>query len=133
MGSNRFNNNHSPLYTPRKKVERSFKNSTDECYYNLICGVLEQAVLDWQALDYGRYGVSRLNSEYIYRAEVQSFLQSEWFDELLSFALPQYTPQEIREVLDVPESERRKMRERKIHAKQNPSDSHGVKNAPRGV
>lgn len=117
MGSNRFNNNHSPLYTPRKKVERSFKNSTDECYYNLVCGVLEQAVLDWQALGYGREGYRRLNSEYIYRAEVQSFLQSEWFDELLSFALPQYTPQEIREVLDVPESERRKMRERQIHAK----------------
>lgn len=118
-GSNRFHNNHAPLYTPRKKVERSFKNSTDECYHNLICGILEQAVLDWLALDHGRYEFHRLNSEYIYKAEVQSFLQSEWFDELLSFALPQYTPQEIREVLDVPESERRKMSGRKISAKQN--------------
>ena len=117
MASNKFNNSHAPLYTPQKRVERSFKDPLDECYYNLICGILEQAVLDWQTLDYGRYGVGRLNTEYIYRAEVQSFLQSEWFDELLSFALPQYTPQEIREVLDVPESERRKMRERQIHAK----------------
>jgi len=118
-GSNRYHNNRAPLYTPRKKVERSFKNSTDECYYNLICGILEQAVLDWLVLDHGRYEFHRLNSEYVYKAEVQSFLQSEWFDELLSFALPQYTPQEIREVLDVPESERRKMSGRKIPAKQN--------------
>lgn len=108
MASNRYNSNNTPLFTPKQKSERSFASAKDEACYNLACAVIEQAVIDWILLDYGKFGVSRGNAQYIFRAEVESFFKSEWFDELLSYALPQYTPQEIREQLHIAEPERRK-------------------------
>ena len=108
MPKNKYNDNHAPLYTPRKSVERSFSCATDEGYFDLICAILEQAIIDWDLLERGNLGVTRANNQYVFRAEVESFLKSEWFDELLAYALPQYSPQEIRAFIKVDEPERRK-------------------------
>ena len=108
MASNRFNNNHTPLFTPKPHSERSFASVKDEAYYNLACAIIEQSVIDWILLDYGNFGVTRANNQYVFRADVESFFKGEWFEELLSYALPQYTPQEIREQLHIAEPERRK-------------------------
>lgn len=91
----------------KQKNTRSFASARNEAYYNLVCGILEQAFLDWRALEMGDLTALHIDAGYIYRAEVEDFLMSEWFDELLSYALPQYTPQEIREALKVREPERR--------------------------
>ena len=108
MASNRYNQNHQPLFTPKPANERSFASVKDEAYYNLACAIIEQSVIDWVLLDYGNFGVTRANSQYLFRADVESFFKSKWFEELLSCALPQYTPQEIREQLHIAEPERRK-------------------------
>ena len=108
MASNRYRDNHTPLFTPKPSSERSFASVKDEAYYNLACAIIEQSVIDWILLDYGRFGVSRANNQYVFRADVESFFKGEWFEELLSYALPQYTPQEIRAHLHIEEPERRK-------------------------
>ena len=108
MASNRYNQNHQPLFTPKPANERSFASVKDEAYYNLSCAIIEQSVIDWVLLDYGNFGVTRANSQYLFRADVESFFKSKWFEELLSCALPQYTPQEIRAQLHIEEPERRK-------------------------
>ena len=63
---------------------------SDERMHDLACAIIAQAVLDWIALDYGRLGYSSTNSGHtvIYRAEVESFFKSKWFEDLLSIALP---------------------------------------------
>lgn len=110
MASNQNNNSHAPLYTPKNKHSRSFASTKDEGYYNLACAILEQAAIDWTLLDYGNFGVTRANTQYLFRADVESFFKSEWFEELLSYALPQYTPQEIRAHFHIQEPERRSVR-----------------------
>lgn len=108
MPKNKYRDSRVPLYTPRKTVERSFSCAKDEGYFNLACAILEQAVIDWDLLEHGNLGVTRANNQYVFRAEVESFLKSDWFDELLAYALPQYSPQEIRSFIHVEEPERRK-------------------------
>lgn len=110
MASNRYNNAHTPLFTPKPANERSFASVKDEANYTLACAIIEQAVIDWILLDYGKFGVTRANNQYVFRADVESFFKGEWFEELLSYALPQYAPQEIREHLHIAEPERRKRR-----------------------
>ncbi len=108
MASNRYAQDHQPLFTPRPRSERSFASAKDAAYYNLACAVIGQSVIDWILLDYGNFGVARANTQYVFRADVESFFKGKWFEELLSYALPQYTPQEIREQLHIAEPERRK-------------------------
>ena len=89
----------------RQPRERSFPNLQSEYDTSLCCVIIEQAVLDWIRLDYGRLG--RMSGEggshYIYRAEVEAFFHSQWFETLLLFALPDYTPEDIRAALNIPE------------------------------
>ena len=108
MASNRYRDNKTPLFTPRPAKERSFASAKDAAYYNLACAVIERSVIDWMLLEYGNLGVTRANNQYIFRADVESFFKGVWFEELLSYALPQYTPQEIRAKLHIAEPERRK-------------------------
>ena len=97
--------------TPSRENEhpRTFDSIQDECVHDLVCAIIEQAVYDWIQLDYGRLGfcVGRNGNQIIYRAEVRSFFQGLWFEHLLSFALPDYTPEEIRKELKIPELPRR--------------------------
>ena len=108
MASSHYWNNHAPAFSPNQREERSFASSKDEAYYNLACAVIEQSVIDWMLLDYGKLGVTRANNQYLFRADVESFFKGAWFEELLAYALPQYTPQEIRAHLHIAEPERRK-------------------------
>ena len=108
MPRNKYNDNHAPLFTPQPSRERSFASLKDEAFYNLACAIIEQSVLDWISLDYGNFGVVMVNSRYVFRADVESFFKGLWFEELLSYALPDFTPQEIREQLHIAEPERRR-------------------------
>lgn len=108
MARNKYNDNHTPLFTPKPNSERSFASSKDEAYYNLACAIIEQSVIDWMLLDYGKLGVTRANNQYLFRADVESFFKSDWFEELLAYALPQFTPQELRGYLHIEEPKRRR-------------------------
>lgn len=93
----------------RKADEREFPSLEAEKYHDLACGILEQAVYDWIALDYGRLGYSlpREGHALLYRAEVESFFKGKWFEFLLAYALPQYDPSAIRRALHIEEPKRR--------------------------
>ena len=95
--------------TPEPTEERSFACLEDERTHALVCAIIEQAVYDWIGLDYGKLGCCLARpgrNAMIYRAEVESFFKGKWFEYLLSYALPNYTPETIRKQLRIAEPER---------------------------
>ena len=90
--------------------ERSFPSL--EAYHDhaIACAIIEQAVYDWMALDYGELGFApaRNGNTLLYRAEVESFFKGAWFEYLLGFALPNVEPRTVRRQLHISEPERRK-------------------------
>lgn len=100
------------LYREQEPNERVFNSPLDAGAVELACAIIEQAVIDWKTLDYGKLKrtIGNTDSTYIYAGEVESFFKSRWFEHLLTFALPEHTPQEIRKLLRIPEPRRRKKR-----------------------
>lgn len=90
--------------------EHSFPSIEAEKAHDLACAIIEQAVYDWMALDYGKLGFApaRNGNCLIYRAEVEAFFKGRWFEYLLMFCLPNVTPTEVRHELKIREPERRK-------------------------
>ncbi len=76
----------------------------------MACAIIEQAVIDWKDLEYGKLTrvLGRPDYSFVYSEEVKEFFQSKWFEYLLSFALPRHTPKQVRKALGVPEPRRRR-------------------------
>lgn len=93
---------------PRR--ERCLPSSTGEGAVDLAIAIIEQAAIDWMSLKYGRLGyvIARNGHSLVYRAEVESFFKSEWFEYLLSYALPDVSPSAARKALKIEEPQRRK-------------------------
>ena len=89
------------------KGERTFPTLKDEKFHDLACAVIEQAVYDWIALDYGYWDRTTFYNGMIFSIEIRNFFQSKWFEFLLSIALPELDPTTFRQVLKVPEKEAR--------------------------
>lgn len=91
-------------------VDRTFMSYKEKAFLEMSACIIEQAVEDWKALDYGKLNrtIGKPGNDYIYLDEVLPFFQSRWFEHLLSFALPTHTPQEVRKALRIPEPRRRK-------------------------
>ena len=108
--SSRYRKEYNRLVNPLQSGERSFPSLEAEKTHDLACAIIEQAVYDWIALDYGRlgYALARNGSSLIYRAEVESFFKGEWFEYLLSFSLPRTEPMTVRKTLKIAEPERRR-------------------------
>ena len=96
--------------------ERSYYSLRDWQAHNLACAIIEQAVYDWIDLDYGRlgYAVAKGVNNILYRAELLSFFKSSYFEYLLAFALPEVTPQAVREKLKIEEPPERTKRNARI-------------------
>lgn len=76
-------------------------DNTDEMM-SLGYAIVESAVEDWKALDYGRKPEVMVDKgEFVDRMETVAFFFSKWFVTLCSH-LP-YTPEEIRAALNIPE------------------------------
>ena len=73
------------------------RDTFDLAYY-----IIERAVEDWKALDYGRRSEVYIDKEIAERREVLEFFFSRWFAVLCDAALD-YTPQQIRRALRIPE------------------------------
>ena len=88
---------------------RSFPSIDAEKTHDLACAIIEQAVYDWMALEYGKLGFcpARNGNCLIYRAEVEAFFKGEWFEYLMGFCLPNLDPAEVRRELKIAEPERR--------------------------
>ena len=68
---------------------------------NLAYGILEGAVDDWKALDYGRKAEAMVErGEFVKRENMVEFFFSRWFTQLCEPL--HYSPEEIREALNIP-------------------------------
>ena len=68
---------------------------------NLAYGILESAVEDWKALDYGRKAEAMVErGEFVKREDMVEFFFSHWFTQLCEPL--HYSPEEIREALYIP-------------------------------
>ena len=83
--------------------ERSFPNIEAYHTHALACAIIEQAVYDWVALDYGWWDRVPVRNYMVFSQEVREFFQSAWFEYLLSFALPDVEPETVRKRLKIPE------------------------------
>lgn len=83
--------------------ERSFPNLEAYHTHALACAIIEQAVYDWIALDYGWWDRVPVRSDMVFSVELRQFFQSPWFEYLLSFALPDIEPETVRKRLKIPE------------------------------
>ena len=68
----------------------------------LAFGIVEQAVRDWKALDYGRKPEALMDGVLVSRKEVVRFFFSEWFLHLIE-PFP-YTAKQVRAALRIPEN-----------------------------
>ena len=89
-------------------IERAFQSVEDARYHDLMCAIVEQAVWDWRSLDLGDkpFAVINPGHDIVYRAPLENFFKSEWFERLLEQALPEMEPQIVRKHLHIPEPKR---------------------------
>lgn len=89
-------------------IERAFQSVEDARYHGLMCAIVEQAVWDWRSLDLGDkpFAVINPGHDIVYRAPLENFFKSEWFERLLEQALPEMEPQIVRKHLHIPEPKR---------------------------
>lgn len=89
-------------------IERAFQSVEDARYHDLMCAIVEQAVWDWRSLDLGDkpFAVINPGHDIVYRAPLENFFKSEWFERLLEQALPEIEPQIVRKHLRIPEPKR---------------------------
>lgn len=71
--------------------------------FDLTYVILERAVEDWKALEYGRRAEVIIDKELVEREEVVEFFFSKWFEVLCQAALP-YTPAQVRRYIKMPEN-----------------------------
>lgn len=90
--------------------DKTFNSFQDAGAVDMACAIIEQAVIDWKDLEYGKLKrvLGRPDYNFVYSEEVKVFFQSAWFEHLLSFALPHHTPQQVRKALRIPEPRRRR-------------------------
>jgi hypothetical protein len=74
-----------------------------------VCAIIEQAVWDWRSLDLGErpFSITNPGHEIVYRAPLEAFFKSDWFERLLEQALPDIEPETVRAQLRIPEPKRR--------------------------
>ena len=89
--------------------ERVFQTPEDAHYHDLVCAIIEQAVWDWRSLDLGErpFTITNPGHEIVYRAPLEAFFKSDWFERLLEQALPGIEPETVRAQLRIPEPKRR--------------------------
>lgn len=75
------------------------RRSVDRDALDLAFGIIERAVLDWKALEYGRRDVCMVDGELVTRGETAEFFFSDWFYNLCN--VTQFTPEQIRGFLHI--------------------------------
>ena len=103
VDSGHLGSGNSPVADSRNRKARIL--SEDRDLIDLAYGVLERAVLDWKALEYGRKESTMLEkTEWVERDELVEFFFSKWFSKLCEPL--HYSPEEIRAALKIPEEAR---------------------------
>ena len=76
-------------------IKRADPDDETQIYVNIASAIIQQAVEDWRYLQESGEDKTRYLSQLIDRGELLNFFYSDWFEFLLSYALPQFTPEDI--------------------------------------
>lgn len=82
-------------------IKRADPDDETQIYVNIASAIIQQAVEDWRYLQESGEDKTRYLSQPIDRGELLNFFYSDWFEFLLSYALPGYTPEDIRAALQI--------------------------------
>lgn len=93
--------NKTTLTTHFNSRSRPAPDPVTQTYINLICGLLEQAIDDLRWIEKWDVDSGIYLGTWIKRGEILNFFYSDWFEELCSYALPDFTADEIRYALKV--------------------------------
>ena len=103
LGSGNLGSGNRPVVDYRDRQARVLSAERD--IIELAYVILERAVLDWKLLEYGRKEAAMVDKgEWVQREDLVDFFFSKWFSRLCEPL--QYTPEEIRAVLNIPEDAR---------------------------
>ena len=72
-----------------------------QTYIDIVCAIIEQAIDDIRWLEKWNADSGIYLGGWIKRGELLNFFYGSWFEELCSYALPDYTADEIRYALKV--------------------------------
>ena len=81
--------------------KRADPDNETQIYIDIASAIIQQAVEDWKYLQAAGEEKTRYLSQPIDRGELLNFFYSEWFEFLLSYALPGYTAEDIRAALKI--------------------------------
>lgn len=100
--SGRVGNSNRPVADSQNRGTRVLNPPpNDREILNLSYAILESAVEDWKALDYGRKTEAMVEKgEWVKRDETVAFFFSQWFSQLCEPL--HYSPEEIRAALNIP-------------------------------
>lgn len=80
---------------------RQAPDPVTQTYIDLACAIIEQAIDDMRWIEKYDVDAGIYLGTWIKRGEVLNFFYGSWFEELCSYALPDYTADEIRYALKV--------------------------------
>ena len=72
-----------------------------QTYIDIACSIIEQAIDDFRWLEKWDADSGMYLGGWVKRGELLNFFYSPWFEELCSYALPDYTAEEILTALQV--------------------------------
>ena len=81
--------------------KRPDPDNETQVFIDIASAIIQQAVEDWQYLEYGKIDKAKYLSQPVRYDELLNFFNSDWFEFLLSYALPGYTADDIRTALKI--------------------------------
>ena len=85
-------------YTPAR-AEISYESVKDKALHDIACAILEQAIVDWDAIERGNLtSIYLYDNSRIYKNKLLEFFGSDWFDTLVTHTL-NYTPEQVLKAL----------------------------------
>lgn len=90
-----------PLENIYPKRYKKVRGEEQEKWMNICVIIIENAITEWRALEYGQCLSKRINSQMIYAIELEDFFNSRFFESLLEYVLPDLPPDDVRKELRI--------------------------------
>jgi len=81
------------------KTEVSYASIKEKALHDIACAILEQSVVDWEAIERGNLtSIYLYDNSRIYKHELLEFFGSDWLDTLVTHTV-NYTPEQVLKAL----------------------------------
>ena len=81
------------------RAEISYESVKDKALHDIACAILEQACVDWEAIERGKLtSIYLYDNSRIYKHKLLEFFGSDWFDTLVTHTV-NYTPEQVLKAL----------------------------------